>query len=1007
MHNKHFFHINVIAILAVVALFCAISGGCGGNPSNLGFNNNNNNNNDEGSIDYPQVSVNCPETVFSISDLSLLLTMDIDDNNIPDFLDFEGIPQFHIDNSSSDTASEIFDVEALLDAAERNVPVPSMIWLKQLRLPTENANVFSVTLEAGKEYTFEFSRNLTESLGGILPSIKVYDPENSQLSAVEAKSMAYEVAAYPPEHPSILCYTIKPTVSGTYIVEVSNGEPTANEDYDGSDTDSVLFIYEEFRNENGETGYYTNFKFQDSDGNKTGSIGINELIYLRQLFLEANPKYFEEVYGWNLPDDISGTGGTNGTFSDQNFNYSDYARFMYKLQSELGIEIDGEDELEDDSEDNVDSDDLELEPIIDVASLYAGKKVSIASHAAAGDKAVISAIDDQPSRIDAHIDGLPYEIQYEIGRGFLVTSNFGYVMPQGGIETDITDAWEKARQKYLKKSEEDQLSLQTESYAKFVSTSTQAESLLKTKSTAGMSTAAVGVSLGSGTTNNLKFGLTSTNLVIHYEEVENGYRKIGAKKIANAWKQQGEDDDDDDDDKKKNKGLFAFVENLGKKYGKEKFPEVFRNNLGDYYVAGYQYGACYDAYISIRTETSEQVREVEKKLSLALNLGEGDKQLNASADISSKLKDTLKEFEAKIDVKVVTNGLGRQKPEVIPLGVDSNDMKALDKVGESLNSFINQLRSNKGDRSKYAPIRVKLSRWRSNLTMANIMMEAGDETGLIPVTVGQMGRIAAFNTRLKNLTGYKNVVGDNPNVPSSATAEIEPEYNEIVEVVKAGGEKFYASKDDVEKYTKKIDAITPKYRALADRYAFYTMLVRAQAAEKKVYEKLLAGAKASDKGSEQSRKFVRQMPFGASDGKSSSGYDEFAYSTYVTEDINAGGEEQHKQYYKENNSNAFRRFWYETQKKGDDEYLESAGPAILTAKSNDGARAVFCKIRVTSLSRNSDTDNLRELTRGSPAVGTNTVGFNFESGRGDHVDWNIYGKAMRMRPEDYPFKGLE
>ena len=54
----------------------------------------------------------------------------------------------------------------------------------------------------------------------------------------------------------------------------------------------MLFIYEEFRNENNETGYYTNFKFQDSDGNKTASIGINELIYLRQLFLEANPKFF-------------------------------------------------------------------------------------------------------------------------------------------------------------------------------------------------------------------------------------------------------------------------------------------------------------------------------------------------------------------------------------------------------------------------------------------------------------------------------------------------------------------------------------------------------------------------------------------------------------------------------------------------------------------------------------------------------------------------------------------
>ena len=55
------------------------------------------------------------------------------------------------------------------------------------------------------------------------------------------------------------------------------------------------------------------------------------------------------------------------------------------------------------------------------------------------------------------------------------------------------------------------------------------------------------------------------------------------------------------------------------------------------------------------------------------------------------------------------------------------------------------------------------------------------------------------------------------------------------------------------------------------------------------------------------RKFVREMPFGVSGG-GSSGFDSFPYSTYVTEDIDAGGEELHKQYYKENNSNFYRDF---------------------------------------------------------------------------------------------------
>ena len=232
MNNKRFF--GALTAVLLLALAIAGGGGCGGSSHKGGGS----------------ASVNRAETVFDLSDLALLLTMDIDDNGMPDFLDFEGVSQLHVDNASSASASSvrISEASSILSAAEKAVTVPSMIWLKQLRLQTEDANVFSVKLEAGKEYTFEFSKNLTESLGGVLPSSKVYDPTNSQLPAESAEAMDCEIAAYPPEHPSILCYTVKPTVSGTYLVEVSNGEPTTNKDADATDTDSVLFIYQEFRN---------------------------------------------------------------------------------------------------------------------------------------------------------------------------------------------------------------------------------------------------------------------------------------------------------------------------------------------------------------------------------------------------------------------------------------------------------------------------------------------------------------------------------------------------------------------------------------------------------------------------------------------------------------------------------------------------------------------------------------------------------------------------------------
>ena len=126
---------------------------------------------------------------------------------------------------------------------------------------SEDPNIFLVTLDAGIKYTFEFSKNLTKFLGGTLPDIKIYDHENAILSLDEAQDMTeVEFTTYPKEHP----YTIKPEVSGNYLVQIQNVEPISNTSTDLDNTDSLLFIYKERHNENGEPGYYTNFKFRDS-----------------------------------------------------------------------------------------------------------------------------------------------------------------------------------------------------------------------------------------------------------------------------------------------------------------------------------------------------------------------------------------------------------------------------------------------------------------------------------------------------------------------------------------------------------------------------------------------------------------------------------------------------------------------------------------------------------------------------------------------------------------------
>ena len=313
------------------------------------------------------------ETVlkFDLSSLTQAnsISFDVDgDRGLPDFLDFYGIPQIHVNNSASNAS--VTAASEVSVAAAKGVNVPSMIWLNRLNTEAEGGNIFIVPLEAGQEYTFEFSKNFTEDLGGILPNVSFYDPSNSYLSLDDAEEIDdITIAAYPKENPSIICYTIKPEVSGNYTVKITNGDPYSGAylDDDGNlahyseeknDVGSVLFIYEERRNEKNETGYYTNFKFQ-SGNEKTASISVNDIIALRKIFLELYPTYFEKVYGQNLADDLYGRGNDfdwadfdesyfdNKTIDSgkkkeleellKNGYFEDYAFFMEEVLANVGV----------------------------------------------------------------------------------------------------------------------------------------------------------------------------------------------------------------------------------------------------------------------------------------------------------------------------------------------------------------------------------------------------------------------------------------------------------------------------------------------------------------------------------------------------------------------------------------------------------------------------------------------------------------------------------------------
>ena len=1017
--KKKIISLNIITLLMVALFFAVTAGGCGGGGgSSL---SNSSSNNSGGSIAEAD-SATRPVTLLGIS-----LAMDSNGNGKPDFLDFNGVPQIHIKNSVS-TASlgKAAAASSVLAAAEMNVTVPSMVWINNLRPQSEDPNLILFMLEAGNEYTFEFSKNLTSFAGSILPNIKFYDPSNAVLSLDRAEEMTnVEITAYPKEHPSLFCYTIKPEVSGHYLVRIQNGEPVTNTSADFDAASGVLFIYKERRNENGEAGYYTNFKFKDENGNMTETIPAESIIELRQLFLEANPTYFDEVYGQDAPDDDNGAGNPNSSFVISDDQAGDYADLMDLVQYRVGLEdlidlIDPEGYLELTDEELIAllSEDISID---NEAALYKEAEAAAASYDKALEYAIKYAkvvralrsntanasagLDDMPSSIPSSIEGIPYEDRYHIGRGAMAVT---FLDPPGGMEIGtIKEAYDKAFSAYdydgnNTGSSKDvgmhpvanPMPLMTDKYIKFVSTASQAETLTKTTNEVSLATSALGISAGTGSTNNFKFGITSTTLVIHFEETEVGYRELSYSQTLKAWQDAG---------------LFDVLQDESFYQTGPDFVKNFRNDFGDYYVSGYQYGACYDAYIAITTKTSEQIDTVKRKLLANLNLD----NVTASADLSKETKNVLAENEAEFSIRIVTNGMGQGPTEIpMPEGVTSRDNKAIDHTFDQLLKFTKSL-TNTSKRANYAPVRVMMSRWKRNLMLGLLMKKKGDVNGTIPLTVGKKNKIIALNTKLKTLRGYNNVVMDNSAISSTASKTIGPEFNVVMNTISSVSDDFYGDKyqSTFDSVDKKVDELIPKFKALSDRYVFYTKLVLAQQAEKKYYSEQLSMLSKFEEGSDNAYKIVRQMPFGPNDDKGgSSGYDQFAYSEYVQADMDAG-ETVARQY--ERSAVGFARLEWNATSTGapgtdPTAYWAPAGPAILEAKTKDGTTARFCKVTVESMNASRKTDRHRELgSDSSPAVGKSVVKFYFMSGRGDDVDWNISGKSMRMRQEDYPFSGLE
>ena len=115
---------KLLCVLAAAALLLAAGLGCGGSSSHHKKTSTGSSN-----------STNRAETLYDVSDIADLLTMDMDGDGMPDFLDFEGVAQYHVKNTKHVPFGTAYGLSSLSAAVEKTVTVPSMIYFAASAAP--------------------------------------------------------------------------------------------------------------------------------------------------------------------------------------------------------------------------------------------------------------------------------------------------------------------------------------------------------------------------------------------------------------------------------------------------------------------------------------------------------------------------------------------------------------------------------------------------------------------------------------------------------------------------------------------------------------------------------------------------------------------------------------------------------------------------------------------------------------------------------------------------------
>ncbi|MHB8910204.1 MAG: hypothetical protein ACYDAA_15135 [Syntrophales bacterium] len=363
--------------------------------------------------------------------------------------------------------------------------------------------------------------------------------------------------------------------------------------------------------------------------------------------------------------------------------------------------------------------------------------------------------------LDPYVSDIPWNTDYAFGYGIDAATGFpanqlqavaSFTPPAPTNESTSTDT----RIYFIKTDEDYSREIQTGSDTKF--------SYLGTTYKASLSYA-----------QNIRYSETETTLIVKYYLKEIDYRKYSP-----------------------NDARYTLTDAAKTYLSAHK--DDFRNQYGDYFIAGARYGAQYIATIHIKATSAEEIRTTEAKISVAAQNFDNTETFKAA------FRDATK--NCSIDFRRITQG---GDPTVLQAGT------TVDQIFEDVNRFIKSV-----TKDNRAPLDAYMYRYNQIQDASAIPTEINVNSCVFAKMRDLSQDYLALTSRAKVIAGL-----DVTQFQAGIQDAYAQEYRTLTNEIRDNRQAICRDLDQITAYGIRVKAAKDKFSNLIDRFSFYQKLVAA------------------------------------------------------------------------------------------------------------------------------------------------------------------------------------